>query len=256
MPGFLRASMAINDTFRQRFEAKYRVTELQAHAIRSYIAPFVFPDRLGGPDGAYPVNSMYLDSLDRKLYRGSIQGEKNRVKLRIRSYTQSPSDHTFVEIKRRTDQIISKQRGIVPKPLLTAFLCGESGELPDTSPLVNDPIALQNFLRLMSAYNAKPCAMVRYDREAYVGRSGNGVRITFDRRLTALSCPEYHPDIWRFDDRWTAVNGVGTILEIKFNYAFPEWVHDLVERFSLQRESVSKYVLCLMALKRQGRIRL
>lgn len=86
----------------QRFEAKYILTEAAAQAIISYIQPYVHPD----PHGRiYPINSCYLDSDDLKLYWSSEMGEKNRFKLRVRSYSEKPEAPLFLEIKRRVDQL-------------------------------------------------------------------------------------------------------------------------------------------------------
>ena len=84
----------------QRFEAKYVIGELQAEAITHYIKPFVEPDP-HAPE--YPVTSLYLDSPDLALYQSSDMGEKNRFKLRVRSYDDAPRSPLFLEVKQRID---------------------------------------------------------------------------------------------------------------------------------------------------------
>lgn len=240
-------------TFRQRYEVKYRVNEFQAAAIRAFISPFVAPDKLGGPKGEYGINSIYLDSPDLKLFRSSATGEKNRIKLRIRSYTEAAEDLAFLEVKRRKDQTIGKTRAGLAKPHLPALLGNSMLEMSEWGvERPKDRSALLEFARLTRRFEARPCTAVRYDREAYAGRFSDSVRITFDRNLACLPCPAYSPDIWRYDDRWLAVPHLGIVLEIKFNNAFPAWVRDLVERFDLLRESVSKYVLCVLALREKN----
>jgi hypothetical protein len=48
------------------------------------------------------------------------------------------------------------------------------------------------------------------------------------------------------------VNGFEVIFEVKFTNTFPEWVADAIRRFQLVRQSVSKYALCVDALRRAG----
>lgn len=250
-----RVSPLLSGTFRQRFEAKYRLNEFQAQAIRTCMAPFVVPDRLGGPRGDYPVNSLYLDSPDLRLFRGSKRGEKNRIKLRVRSYTQSPEDEAYLEIKRRVDQTIGKERADLPKMWLPHLFAGNSVAMSDAG--IESPREREGFVhfrRLMESYQARPFAFIRYDREAYVGRMGDSVRITFDRRLCVRRCVAYQRGDWAEQRDWFPFFGDAVVLEIKFNNAFPRWVQDLIIRFNLLRDSVSKYVLGVLALQQNGRL--
>ncbi len=75
-----------------RHEMKYHITEQQALGIAQFIRPFLQPDRYCKlqPGGSYPIVSLYFDSGDLQLCRQSLEGQKNRCKLRIRSYTDEP----------------------------------------------------------------------------------------------------------------------------------------------------------------------
>ena len=61
----------------------------------------------------YPIVSLYIDSPELQLCRESLTGQKNRFKLRVRSYTDEPEYPQFFEIKRRINQVIMKSRARV-----------------------------------------------------------------------------------------------------------------------------------------------
>src|SRR6266851_9666001 len=97
----------------QRFELKYLVPEATALQVRDFVRSYLEMDEfsVGRPNYSYPVHSLYVDSDDLKLYWRTINGDKNRFKLRLRDYSISPDTPVFFEIKRRTNNCILKQRG-------------------------------------------------------------------------------------------------------------------------------------------------
>jgi SPX domain protein involved in polyphosphate accumulation len=95
---------------KSRFEQKYIITEEQALQIRDFVQAYLELDEngVGKPNFSYPVHSLYLDSNDLKLYWTTINGDKNRFKLRIRFYNNKPETPVFFEIKRRMNNCIMK----------------------------------------------------------------------------------------------------------------------------------------------------
>jgi hypothetical protein len=154
-----------------RFEQKYMVDEETALRVREFVRSYLDVDEngVGKPDYSYPVHSLYLDSNDLKLYWRTINGTKNRFKLRLRFYDNNPESPIFFEIKRRMNNCILKQRAAVNRAAVVSLL---AGHLPEESHLAcNAPkhlTALQNFCRLMSELQASPKAHIGYLREAYV----------------------------------------------------------------------------------------
>jgi len=237
----------------QRFEAKYVISELEAEAIKDYMEPYVFIDPCATPNGDYPVNSLYLDSRDLRMFWSSETGEKNRFKLRIRSYSDNPAAPVFFEIKRRIDRIIMKQRACVGREYVSRILhhddIGRNMLVwPDDKEMEN----LYQFRDYMDMFAAVPCVMVRYLREAYMSNLEEPVRITFDRYLTCLPVERYNLAVWSHGSAWRDLNDVPLILEIKFTDVVPSWLTQLVQRFHLSRDSFAKYVNCVKALKRDG----
>ena len=98
---------------KQRYEHKYIIREDVALALRDFVSSYLDLDPFGAtqPNLSYPVHSLYFDSPDLHLYHTTINGDKNRYKLRIRFYEDRPKSPVYFEIKRRTDNTIAKQRG-------------------------------------------------------------------------------------------------------------------------------------------------
>ena len=187
------------------------------------------------------MHSLYLDSDDLKFYWKTINGDKNRFKLRLRFYNDNLDTPVFFEIKRRMNNCILKQRGGVRRDAVQDLL---NGHFPAPVHLVsNNPkqlLALENFCQLMHEHQAKPKVHIAYLREAYVPHDDNSARLTLDRMVSAeaetvalLSTQMRNPVI---------VWGKEVVLELKFTNRFPEWFGDLVRVFGLRQCGAAKYV--------------
>ena len=86
---------------RQRFEQKYILTEDQAEAAREFVSAHLELDEngIGKPHYSYPVHSLYLDSGLLDTFWATINGDKNRYKLRLRFYDDYPDTPVFFELK-------------------------------------------------------------------------------------------------------------------------------------------------------------
>jgi len=230
----------VDRTLGCRYELKYIVSEATAIAIDNFIKPHMPVDRFSKlqPDGYYPIVSLYLDSMDYRLCRESLTGEKNRFKLRIRSYSDDTQYPTFFEIKRRINTTIMKSRAPARHEDIAPLLRGLS--LPKEGVRTNID-ALNQFQFYCSAIMAKPAILIRYLRKAYEEDTENRVRITFDRELCYRVSNEPKVELngegWRHS--YTTMEGV--ILEIKFTSRFPLWLTRLVRTFNLKARSVSKF---------------
>jgi hypothetical protein len=224
---------------RARHELKYMITEAQAAALTERIRPYVRPDRHSA-SGEYPLVSLYLDSDDLRLCRESLEGVKNRYKLRIRSYREDADAPCFFEIKRRVNQVIIKSRACVPQRAMGAFMCG-AGRSAQIR--LSERRDLDQFLFYRQQIAARPVVRVRYLRRAYESRFDDDVRVTFDRRIcgSVTRVPLLGSD----GGGWHYLPGGGVVLEIKFTRGYPSWVNGLVRDFGLQAESISKYARLL-----------
>ena len=171
-----------------RFEQKYIITEDIALQVREFVRSYLELDEngVGKPNYSYPVHSLYLDSDDLNLYWCTINGDKNRYKLRLRFYNDNADTPIFFEIKRRMNNCMLKQRGGVRRDAVQLLL---DGQFPEISHLVSrDPkqlVALQNFCHLMFERRATPKVHIAYLREAYVPHDDNSARLTMDRLVRA-----------------------------------------------------------------------
>lgn len=224
-----------------RFEMKYLVSEAKAEALIQYLKPLLTQDAYSEKqsDGFYPISSLYLDSDDLKLCRESLDGKKNRFKLRVRTYADASEAPIFLEIKRRMNAVILKNRSRSQRQevaaLLNHVIDGPTGGCDDST-------KRQFYFYLRSIF-AKPKVLIRYWRKAYMAGPGHQVRLTFDRDLSFK--PMAQPKVELNGAGWYRVPLPGQIMEIKFNCAYPAWITEAVRRFGLQTQSVSKYTLGL-----------
>ncbi len=81
--------------------------------------------------------------------------------------------------------------------------------------------------------------IVRYNREAYVSRSGLPLRLTIDRDVRSAPHPMVG-DLFRSQPMRDVFPG-HAVLEAKFPRQMPPWLASMVDRFGYEREAVSKY---------------
>ena len=235
-----RPGAYVDLTLKCRYEIKYLISEAKAEAITQFIKPYLEPDRYSKLQrgGKYPIVSLYLDSNDLRLCRETLTGQKNRFKLRIRSYTDEPEYPRFFEIKRRLNNVIIKSRARVMERDMPALLAGSP--LPPQD-YTTDEEALSQFQLYMKSIDARPVVLVRYIRQAFEGNSETRVRVTFDREL--CYCMSTVPQVRLGGPGWqhNSVTMGSVILEIKFTNRYPSWLSQLVKYLDLQQDSVSKY---------------
>lgn len=227
----------------QRWELKYIIPERTALAVARFISAYTVLDDfgVGKPHNSYPIHSLYLDSEALTIYWHTINGNKNRFKLRLRFYDNQPDSPVFFEIKRRMNNAILKQRGGVRRKSVDYVL---AGHLPKPEHLVKqgnpkELVALQRFSQFLKEYKAVPKAHVHYLREAWVSPHDNSLRITFDRNVlisaeptARLETDQMHP---------TCVFGKDVILEFKFTGRFPDFLRECTRVFGLTTTTAAKY---------------
>lgn len=227
---------------RQRFELKYRISEAKAQQIRFFVQNYLPCDSYGitQPDLSYSVNSLYLDSDELKTFQDTINGDRNRFKLRIRYYDYEDSP-VYFEIKRRHNTVIRKKRAKVHRWAVKELL---NGQLPIMDYLIQENAeqreALEEFSYLQNLLIARPTMRVSYRREAYEPVESNSVRITFDRDVS--SCKAKSAKVLSNEPGNFKVFGDDVILELKFTDRFPNWLQELTQLFHLRQESAAKYV--------------
>ena len=97
-----------------RFEYEYRLAYQQYHLVRSAIMPYMKKDRytLASPSQRCLVRSLCFDSYNLKNYAEKVDGDSYRVKLRIRTYSNTPPAKDAkirTELKTRKGIAVEKQ---------------------------------------------------------------------------------------------------------------------------------------------------
>lgn len=240
----------------QRFEMKYLIDEHQARGISDFLFPYLVLDEYGSqqPDNAYPVHSLYLDSPNLALHQSTINGDRNRYKLRIRFYEREDEAPVYFEIKRRENNAIYKQRCPVKRGSVEGILAGRVPQRSDlTSSEPEDERALYNFCQHVSELSAIPIAHVSYRREAWHGSGNNRIRVTFDRQVCtrAENSARINPDV----KPGYAVFGDAVVLELKFTGRFPQWMSEMARVFEIEQCSAAKYVDGILGMEARRLIR-
>ena len=227
----------------QRYELKYHVAETKALRIRDFVQGHLHVDEYSAlqPGLSYPALSLYLDSDGLDTHWHTINGNRNRYKLRLRYYDDQPGTPVFFEIKRRDDNVILKERGAVRKSAVRWLM---AGHMPERKHMLNPDdheafVAVQRFCHRMLQLNARPKMHVAYLREAYENPSDNNVRVTLDRRVE--SQPNARPQLIARSSKPHLVFGKTVILELKFTARYPNWFRDLVETFHCMQMGAAKY---------------
>lgn len=237
----VKLNLKKDTTLACRYELKYRIPEAKAHAVAEFLRPYLHLDRYAKlrPRGEYPITSLYMDSDNFQLARETLEGKKNRFKLRVRGYSDSLDSPCFFEIKRRISNVIMKSRARVRAADVAKIIT--RGYVP--TDYKTDVKALRQYLLYMNYLSAKPLVLVRYNRQAFEGDSDNRVRVTFDRNLCYNITRE--PRVRLNGSGWQRARLGFVILEIKFTAHYPAWLSKMVKVFNLKQTAMSKYASSL-----------
>jgi SPX domain protein involved in polyphosphate accumulation len=225
-----------------RFELKYLINESMAERVRDFVRCYLSMDEfsVGKKNCSYPVHSLYLDSDNLEIYWRTVNGDKNRYKLRLRYYSDHADSPVFFEIKRRMKDIILKQRGAVKQSAVPVLL---GGHFPEEQHMVGKSprglVAIQRFCQLMTEVQATPKSHIFYQREAYVS-DDDEVRVTLDRDVCSEA--QLEPRIKVKMDKPVRSFAGFVILELKFTNRFPNWFRELVRMASVMQRGVPKFV--------------
>jgi len=236
-----------------RFEYKYLVPMESLEDLRNSIRPFIETDTyMDEESNEYCIHSIYYDTRNLDFYYEKEAGIKDRKKIRIRGYNQpSTNSNVFLEIKRKDNNIISKNRAPVAFNNLQLLL-----ETRDIEKYVikNSNFEVYNDASrfFFNIYSQKllPIINIHYNREAYFYKFDKSVRITFDKHLRSNAYPSAN-DLFNESNVINSLQGF-FIVEIKFpnnEREMPLWCENILGKFGMERAALSKYCICLDAHK-------
>ena len=227
---------------KQRYEYKYVIPPRLVAPMRDFLRAYLELDYYSSrqPDLAYPIHSLYLDSADLHLYQTTINGDRNRNKLRVRYYEPEGQSPLFFEIKKRSDSVIYKHRATVRREVFRELLAGRAPSWGDLHEKEEAQwLELLKFTDLLRQLDARPQTHVWYRREAWLSKD-NSVRVTFDRQIG--TAPNPHGLLDADLALMVPIFENQVVLEIKFTNRFPLWLNELVSAFGLRQGSAAKYV--------------
>ena len=232
-----------------RYEFKYIVNNNYLEPLRQMILPFVNMDENTDDDKGrnhYTVRSIYFDNASYDFYFEKVEGIKNRKKVRLRGYDEGAADDVvFLEIKRKYEIPILKYRAPVrfndalemfKEKHINGFALTEFG-------ISNSAENATRFFYQLYSKNLRPVVLIVYEREAYLSKFDDTVRITFDKQLRGMAYPSLN-DLYNEKELTVAMKN-NFILEVKFNKHFPLWLSPILSKYSLKRCSASKYTITM-----------
>ena len=221
----LQQAEASDRTLRSRFECKYLI---QPHAcpFAAGVHPAVHE---AGPLRRHARRLPLSDLQPLSRFRGpdllppDRGGDRDRYKLRIRTYSDDPATPAFIEVKQRINTIVRKNRMRLERKWVPSLL-----DIP--APGTEAPPRMSrtpwpNFRHQMTFARARPVVRVRYMREAYESRGDDPVRITMDTQL--MHAVTMDGNLSHREGRWVSTPTRGLILELKFTERYPSFVATL-----------------------------
>ena len=238
-----------------RLEHKYLIPNSKLDGLREYIRPYVRTDPYAEqlPENQYTVRSIYFDTATLQYYYEKLAGIKVRKKVRVRGYNEYREDDlVFLEIKRKHVSVISKDRSpvrftdlaeIMNTRQIEEYIFTENGyrdAIPDG----------KKFLYQVLKNNLHPVIKVTYEREPFVYRFDRSLRITFDKNLRGSARTGMNT-LYQDESRVHPLCGF-FVLEIKSFKPYPSWLNYLISELNVRHQAISKYTICIDALKDVG----
>ncbi len=225
-----------------RYELKYALPLSFMEEVRTITRPYVQHDRHCAemPNEHYTVRSVYYDTDDLLFYFEKMDSVRIRKKLRVRTYN-GPEDMApaFLEIKRKYGRRGFKERVRLPITDIDNALNSKDAAEIVAGRSFKERKALDRFRFNMRTRHLRPVVLVTYEREAFVGRDNERVRVTFDQNIRSLINPTLEQI---FEDVGLRVfEDELFVLELKFDGMMPRWMTQLIRLLNLRSHPYSKY---------------
>ncbi|MEL7610833.1 MAG: polyphosphate polymerase domain-containing protein [Bacillota bacterium] len=218
-----------------RHELKFYITAGDYALLSRRLSRCMDRDKNADEYGNYFIRSLYFDDLEDSAFREKLDGVDSRDKYRIRIYNLS-DDVIKLERKHKEGQYILKESASLSRKECDLLISGDPSFLLRR----DDLFSKQMYARFVTR-RLLPRVIVDYTREAYI-YPYEDVRVTFDKQVkTGFRAVDI------FDGgfpTYPALDGYGTVLEIKFNRNLPLHIRALLQIDSHARSAISKYCLC------------
>lgn len=229
-----------------RHELKYAVSLEHASQLFKALESYCVPDPFAGEEGSYEVASLYYDTQDFRFYWDREESVGYRRKIRLRSYnSKGKSTGVFLEIKEKHKNLVAKKRIPVPLSVFEGVPNQSRLLLNHVIDQLHDSAESREVRYLHRALQLQPITIVRYVRDTLMSGRDNGLRITYDRRLTTGG-----ENLFQFDRIGESFihPAASGILEIKANSGIPLWLKSIMSDYGFFQSRFSKYCLAVKCL--------
>ncbi len=223
-----------------RVELKYLIDRTTRTALAKDITALMPADAHTDGDKGYLVRSIYFDTVDFMAYHQKLAGLPDRHKLRVRIYGEDLSKVAFVRLEVKSKYLNTTHKITVdfPKAAYTEIERALMRRIMPPAELFDRDGISKEFFRLQKQYNMEPKILVQYRRRAFERTAGSRLRINFDdecmgsRNLDLFGPLRGAKALLKYNS---------TIFEIKADGSIPFWLHQLISKYELQNEAVSKF---------------
>lgn len=222
----------LNLNFR-RFEFKYPAPRSSIQEVTEQILNYMVWDEYAENDQGYEVYSLYFDCDEFSIFRDKLNGFKNRKKIRIRTYKNSDGNPIFLEIKRKSGDIILKDRMLIENKHFEDFY-RDVFSIFKLEKYRSD--FCNEFVYEIAKNQLKPQTLIKYKRKAFFSKFDRNFRLTIDYDIA-------FGKVWgpTFDTDYKIADNDLALVEVKFNGAMPRWFHNILELCALTKDTFSKY---------------
>lgn len=212
----------------KRRELKYLMTKEQIMLLKKIMIEHMKPDQYFKSS----IRNLYYDTPNYLLIRRSIEKPEYKEKIRIRCYqTINSEDFVFIELKKKYKSTVFKRRTTI--------------KYNDALKLMNkEEVPLNNQVEKEIKYfidyyqNLKPSIFLSYERESYINKEEEYLRITIDKEIIFR---EYDLDLTKEVYGENILPNNKELVEIKTNFGYPSWLVNFLSENKLYKQSFSKY---------------
>ena len=219
-----------------RYELKYYISKSTAASLKSIFSAILEKDSHSGEDGSYFISSTYFDDGNYSSFWEKNAGNDFRDRWRIRSYNGS-DEYVVLERKSKKGDTSVKTGKRISVERAESFMLSGVKDLP----LPQKSDILDDFYSDISRKSLRPVVTVDYKRTAFLPHLSD-VRITIDENIKTCL---YKEPFDRNTPKLLLPDEGLTILEVKYTAAMPEMIKTVLNKFPMDRCSISKYVMSL-----------
>ena len=224
----------------KRIETKYVVSKEILEKLIQDLKEYLVEDD-------YPISTIsniYFDTEDFDVLLDDDFGDKQKEKVRMRTYLSQPTldSQVFLEIKTKDQEGVGRKFRLLSTPSsILNFMT--KGHL-DAS--ITDKIVIEKVKKLHQDYKQgiKPRMYIYYDRyslkeKKYIeGYNYNKIRITIDQNLVYR---DENVNLFSGNQGAPLLDDNTVIMEIKAPGNKPQWLQDILDKYGLIEHKFSKY---------------